>query len=185
MKNDQEEAYEKILSSTLARVIDFVKFAEAKNAALLTFSSAWILASFNLRYGSARISEADWVWAFNWALPMFTVGSMISFMTFLPEINLDEFYKDPEKKSLLFFGDAASFCPTLYKERLEQFYLPGDGHWATQKYLDDLAVQINVNSKIAVKKFLYFKVAAMLVFSAIAVLLYPSAKIFYFTYLIF
>ena len=183
MKNDQEEAYEKVLSSTLARVIDFVKFAEAKNAALLTFASAWILASINFMYGASKISDPHLIWAFNWALPLFTIGAIISFVTFLPEISLDQFHKDPEKrKSLLFFGDAATFSPAIYKERLEEFYLPGDGHWATQKYLEDLSIQINVNSKIAVKKFRFFKVAACSVFSAIVLLLYPFGKTFFVSY---
>ena len=39
---EQDEAYEKALSASLARVMDMLKFAEAKNAALLAFSSAWI-----------------------------------------------------------------------------------------------------------------------------------------------
>jgi hypothetical protein len=39
-RDDQEEAFDKLLSAHLARTQDFVKFAEAKNAALLTFSSA-------------------------------------------------------------------------------------------------------------------------------------------------
>jgi hypothetical protein len=33
-KDDQQEAYEKLLSATLPRAVDFVKFAETKNAAL-------------------------------------------------------------------------------------------------------------------------------------------------------
>ncbi|WP_439360539.1 hypothetical protein [Bradyrhizobium sp. DASA03007] len=44
MKDDQEDAFEKTLSTQLNRNIDFLKFAETKNAALLTFSSAWIMA---------------------------------------------------------------------------------------------------------------------------------------------
>lgn len=43
-KNDQEEQFEKIMTANLARIVDFLKFAETKNAALLTFCSAWILA---------------------------------------------------------------------------------------------------------------------------------------------
>jgi hypothetical protein len=35
------EAFGDMLSAALARVVDFLKFAEAKNAALLTFASAW------------------------------------------------------------------------------------------------------------------------------------------------
>jgi hypothetical protein len=51
MKDDQEEAFEKILSTQLGGTIDFVKFAETKNAALLTFSSAWIIGTINLLTG--------------------------------------------------------------------------------------------------------------------------------------
>ena len=58
-KNDQQEAFEKLLSSVLGRVVDFLRFAEAKNAALLTFSSAWILASTTLLTGSAL--NEDWL----------------------------------------------------------------------------------------------------------------------------
>ena len=55
MRDDQEEAFEKILSSQLTRTIDFVKFAETKNAALLTFSSAWIIGAINLLTGQATL----------------------------------------------------------------------------------------------------------------------------------
>ena len=37
--NEQMEALDDALSSTLSRTIDFLKFAETKNAALLTFAS--------------------------------------------------------------------------------------------------------------------------------------------------
>jgi hypothetical protein len=36
------EAFEKILASDLQRAIDFLKYADAKNGALLTFASAWL-----------------------------------------------------------------------------------------------------------------------------------------------
>ena len=177
MKNDQEEAYEKVLASTLARVIEFVKFAEAKNAALLTFSSAWILASINLTHGASPISDPDWLFVFKWALPFFTLGAIISIITFLPKTNLDKFHKDPEKhKSVLYFGDIATFSPAAYKERMQKRYMPEEGHWATQNYLDDLAIQINVNSSIAVMKFKFFNVGAAAVLTGIALLLYPPVK---------
>lgn len=60
-KNDQQEAYEKHLTATLARVIDFVKFAEAKNAALLTFSSAWTLATINI-LNKFDVTPPIWTW---------------------------------------------------------------------------------------------------------------------------
>ena len=52
----QKETAEKALGSTLSRTVDFLKFAETKNAALLTFASAWFLALANLIAGD-RISD--------------------------------------------------------------------------------------------------------------------------------
>ena len=47
-KVENGEIYEKVLLGKLQRVIDFLKFAEAKNAALLTLSSALTIAIGNL-----------------------------------------------------------------------------------------------------------------------------------------
>ncbi|MCP1835749.1 hypothetical protein ACVMIH_007645 [Bradyrhizobium sp. USDA 4503] len=55
MKDNQEKAFEKTLSTQLVRTIDFVKFAEIKNAALLTFSSAWIIGTINLLTSQASL----------------------------------------------------------------------------------------------------------------------------------
>jgi len=43
----------------------------------------------------------------------------------------------------------------------------------TERYLDDLCVQISVNARIAARKFGLFNVAAGFVFAAIAVLMAP------------
>jgi hypothetical protein len=40
---EQRDALDKALSGVLSRTIDFLKFAETKNAALLTFAKAWLL----------------------------------------------------------------------------------------------------------------------------------------------
>jgi hypothetical protein len=50
-KGERREAFRQVLSASLARVIDFLKFAETKNAALLTFASAWTFASINVLTG--------------------------------------------------------------------------------------------------------------------------------------
>ncbi|MDF2118725.1 DUF5706 domain-containing protein [Roseiarcaceae bacterium H3SJ34-1] len=171
-KNDQQEAYEKLLSATLSRTIDFVKFAEAKNAALLTFSSAWILASVNL---SATATSTGWRQAFGLALPLFVVSALISILSFLPQIKLAKFHRDPSRaKSLLFFGDAAEFSPESYRDRMAERYTPPENESATKNQLDDLAVQINVNSKIAVRKFRIFAVGAWIALSAIGILVVPA-----------
>ncbi len=174
-KDDQQEAYEKLLLASLSRVIDFVRFAETKNAALLTFSSAWILASVNLLFGTSRLTSDEWVNAFSIALPCFIVAGVFAIASFLPRLSLAGFHRDPDRsRSLLYFGDAAEYDAERYKKALNERYFPEKGFSATQNYLDDLSIQINVNSLIAVRKFNFFKFGAIICLVALVVLLIPS-----------
>jgi hypothetical protein len=178
-KNDQEEAFEKMLSSTLSRTIDFVKFAEAKNAALLTFSSAWILASVNIAYGANTISQ-ELKALFSCVIPLFVLSAIISILSFLPRMNLSKFHRDPEQhKSLLYFSDIAAFSTSSYRDRVRERYMPPDDRSITRQYADDLSIQISVNSSIAIRKFTFFKIAATPILIAIAILLIPTFKTIY------
>lgn len=170
-KNDQQEAYEKLLSASLTRTIDFVKFAEAKNAALLTFSSAWILASVNI---SCTSPSQEWRWLFGIVVPIFVVSAIIAIISFFPELKLEKFHQDLEqRKALLFFRDVAKFSSASFRDRLNERYFPPEGQSATQNYLDDLSVQIHINSCIAVWKFRLFKIVSVIALLGIVVLLYP------------
>src|SRR5438270_7192185 len=74
----QQEALHEVLSSTLPRVIEFLKFAETKNAALLTFASAWILASVNLLTREHALPEGL-ASALAVALPLFIASAVVAF----------------------------------------------------------------------------------------------------------
>ncbi|MCP4565563.1 MAG: hypothetical protein GY873_32360 [Bosea sp.] len=162
-KNDQEESYERCLSTTLGRVIEFLKFAETKNAALLTFSSAWLLAGISFLSGSSPHHMA-WRTAFVVAMCFFAASALVAIYSFLPRLHLGRHHQDPEqKKALLYFGDAATFEPAAYRERVSERYRPPEKHSVTQSYVDDLAVQIVVVSKITARKFRIFNIAACLV----------------------
>lgn len=169
-KNDQEEAFEKLLSADLARTLDFVKFAEAKNAALLAFASAWIVASINLLTGSNKL-PSGYSTAFTAALPFFGLAGLICIISFLPRM-LNSFYKPADgSKHLLFFGDVATLDIGAFKDRITERYMPKDGCSATAGYLEDLTVQIAVNSRIAKRKFALFNFAALCVLAAISILM--------------
>jgi hypothetical protein len=132
MKDDQQEAFEKLLS-TLARTVDFVKFAETKNAALLTFSSAWILGSINYLTGTKPLPD-DWRMAFTVAVVLFAIAAVIAIVSFIPKTVLGKFHKDPEQaKALLYFGDAATFSPAAFRDRVRERYYPNEGESATRK----------------------------------------------------
>ena len=59
MATNTVDAYEKILTANLQRTIDFLKFAEAKNAALLALASAWVVAIFNLTCSHKPMESMD------------------------------------------------------------------------------------------------------------------------------
>lgn len=173
----QKEALNTVLSATLSRVIDFLKFAEAKNAALLTFSSAWIVASANLLTGGHLSGEL--LMAFAVALPFFTASALVTIWSFLPRRKLPKFHRDPnQSKSLIYFGDISTFDAAAYRQRVRERYVSEEGPTA-ENYLDDLAIQVAVNSKIANTKFTFFNIAATCVLMAMLVLAVASAHLAY------
>lgn len=171
-KNDQEEAFEKLVSANLARMIDFVKFAEAKNAALLAFCSAWIVASVNLLTGKNEL-PFGYNLAFTCALPFFIFAALVCVASALPR-TLGHFDKSKDRaKNLLFWGDVASFDVTAYGSQLVEQYMPQAGHIVTQVYLADLANQAAANASTAARKFKMFNIAALFLMIAVGILFLP------------
>ncbi len=170
-KND--EIYEKILTNNLQRTIDFLKFAEAKNAALLAICSAWILAIINLACTDKQIPEH-----LKFLLPIILIFSLIAAMvaiiSFLPRLNLPKFlggkHAGPHTKNFLYFGDIASIpVRTLEKDILTR-YMP-QNEVATADYLHDLVVQISAISDITNKKMLLFRWGISFILLSAALLL--------------
>ncbi|MGB8292764.1 hypothetical protein ELI13_36025 [Rhizobium ruizarguesonis] len=171
-KNDQQEAYEKLMSANHGRMIDFVKFAETKNAALLTFASVWIGAIINLlkspdelpfNYGKALVA----------ALILLFFAAAICLTSLLPRF-LDQVYKrEDERVNLLYFGDIVKGGVKDYPEMAEKEYRPQDEDSTTPTYLRDLAVQTAIQASIAHRKFRFFHRAGSLVLLAFLVMLLP------------
>jgi hypothetical protein len=170
---EQHEAFERLLSDALSRAVDFLKFAEAKNAALLAFASAWTVSTVNLLV-SGRTPIDGLATALKIALPLFTSAAIVAILSFLPRRNLNIFHKDPSQpKNLLYFRHIASFDTAAYQARIQERYVPDGGPPITQSYLDDLSIQIAANSKIADRKFTMFNIGAALSLMAMAVLTLP------------
>ena len=173
-KNDQEEAYDRVLVASLSRTLDLMKFAETKNAALLTFCSAWMFGSVNILISSKSL-PAHFLVALKWALPLFVLAGLICIASFLPRLNPGRFYrkKQPKGLNLLFFGDIAMFPVSKASMELER-YRPGPGRSASDAYLEDMAAQIAINSQIASRKYLMFNLSAYLVVAAFFILGCPE-----------
>jgi hypothetical protein len=164
---EQREALEKVLPGTLSRTVDFLKYAETKNAALLTFSSAWLLALANVLASdrvlphSIRVSVAV-------SLLFFALAALVALYSFLPKVKLNVFHRDPNReRSLLYFGDVAEFEATAYVQRIGQRYAADPQQTVSDHYLDDLAIQVFAISQITVRKFAIFNWAAGLVMLAL------------------
>jgi hypothetical protein len=169
-KEERREVFGDVLSAALARVVDFLKFAEAKNAALLTFASAWTFASINILTGE-RAPVGIVGGAFRLALVLFTVAAVVAVISFLPRLNLHALHRDPTQlKNLLYFGHIAEFDTSVFRTRIQERYLAQGDQSVTDQYLDDLTVQIAVNSKITRRKFVMFNVGAALVLIALLAL---------------
>jgi hypothetical protein len=166
----QREAAERALSSTLSRTVDFLKFAETKNAALLTFASAWSLALANAIVGSHTLDQASRI-TISVALLLFAVAALIALYSFLPKLDLSSLFRDPDSnKSLLYFNDIAKFEPTAYSQRFRERYASAPEQSISDAYLNDLAVQVSANSSITRRKFIAFNFGAGFVILALAIL---------------
>jgi hypothetical protein len=173
-KDDQEEAYDRVLVASLARTYDLMKFAEAKNAALLTFCSAWVFGSVNILSGGRGILT-NFPIALEVALPFFVLAGLICLISLLPRLDPKSFYKKrpPTSLNLLFFGHMATVPVADAGEMLKR-YLPEPGRSASDQYLTDLAAQIAINTQITARKYSLFNLGAYLVIAAFFILACPE-----------
>ena len=172
--NDQQEAFEKLLGTNLARVFDLLRFAETKNAALLTFASAWILAMLNL-LSSGRVLPPGFEPALLAALPLFALTAFACVISFLPKVDISR--REPvarDHKNLLFFLDISTLSLPAYESAVRARYWPEPGSAVSEVYLSDLAREVAVNSRIVARKFRLFNLGARIVCLAIAILLIPA-----------
>ena len=175
MLQDQEEQLEKLTAATLLRVVDFLKFSETKNGALVTFASAWVLGLIAL-----LSSEKPLPFGFRNALvlsiPFFLAAALFGLWSFFPKIRLSAFtrlHSVRHEPNLLFFGDVSSMKIDEYANSVRKRYLPPEGHASSEDYMADLCVQISVNSSIAIRKFRLFNRGLYCVLGALAILAIP------------
>lgn len=178
-KNDPQEAYERALTANLTRTIDWLKFAEAKNGALLAFVSAWTVAIANLIAKDGG-PPAAFVGVLPVAAYLFIVAGLVLLVSIVPRISLSSFFRSSGASNrpvnYLFYGDIADKGIVEFPDKIKAKYLPSDGEAATDGYLTDLATQLHVNSTIARFKFRMFRVAGWITVAGLAVLAWPIVK---------
>lgn len=189
MTGDQEAAYEKVLSANLSRVVDWVKYGDAKNAALLAFTSAWLAGIGNLLL-AAEEKHTPGVIAFLLFVSevLFLIGAMHAISALLPTTNaqgvlrlpsrsfrrlLAGAQRQPQKPNLLFFGDIRRLEPDSFKTSVSQRYHPKGARVITGAYVSDLCSQTVVNARIAQRKFDLFDRGVWVTLAALFLLIIP------------
>jgi hypothetical protein len=189
MAGEQEAAYEKLLSANLNRAVDWVKYGDAKNAALLAFASAWLASIGNLLL-AAEEKHTPGVIAFTLFVSevVFLVGALHAIVALLPATDPRSVLSwprrsfrrvfavaqhQPSKPNLLFFGDIRHLGPDLYKIEASKRYTPRGARVVTEAYISDLCSQTVVNARIAQRKFDLFDRGVSFVLAALFLLIIP------------
>ncbi len=174
---DPGESYEKILVADLQRAIDYLRFAEAKNAGLIVLGSGWFVAGFNMECSGKDI-PAPFTSAVPFTMIFAFSAAMIALFSFIPRLNLSKFLGSrragPHVRNLLYFGDIAAVQIKALPSQLKTRYYPDDTGPSVE-YIHDLTVQLSVNSEIAVRKMRLFSCGVGLIFVAALTLLVPTA----------
>ncbi|WP_284199734.1 Pycsar system effector family protein [Alicyclobacillus sacchari] len=164
-----DEAMKEELKYLFDKVNDWLKFAEAKHIALITFDTAALFGLISLLTNSS-VSATIKV-----PIATFVVGIglsvLISLFSFSSITNSNKFFRrkagPAQHDNLLFFGHISKYEESQYKEALQNQFNCQLNEWEGQ-----LADQIVVNSKIVMRKFRLFNwsVWTVLVFVGISAL---------------
>lgn len=144
-----DEKFELILKDTLSRTVDWLKFAETKNAALLTFCSAWLLAMGGLAFSGREIGNHTEV-ALGVSALLLVFAIVCAIRSLVPRIPTFSAIAPTHRFNTLFYGDIADLDKQYFNHTKYLYSTPAN-------YQRDLCDQIVVNSKIARDKFRMFK----------------------------
>ena len=176
MASDPQDAYVQMLTANLQRALDFLKFAEAKNGALLALASAWIGISLNLE-SSGKALPSGFAISIPLALLCALCAGILAMVSLLPRLHLPSFLggkrAGPHPPNLLYFGDIRALpIKTLEQEMPARYLSTGQGY--RQEYIHDLTVQLSVNSEITIRKMHLFNWGMRFILLGGVVLLLPS-----------
>lgn len=149
------------------QVNEWLKFAEAKNAALVAAATAVI---FGITQSVDKILDWDQqykTWFLLMMLVLLAFGGLCALLSFLPRTQIPFVLKKEEAKqshNLIFFGDIMKYDPETYlKELCRRMSVTTPPTSMNQQ----LAEQIVVNARIAAMKYTWFKVALWFVLAGV------------------
>jgi hypothetical protein len=155
------------LGDLLAQVVDWLKFAEAKNTAAVGLSSTalGVIVTFLITVPSVPAVAGA-------GLATGAISLMISLIlavaSFLPSTNLEKHLLGEREEpgpsdNLLFYGHLARYEPRGLARAIAEHYYDWSGDDAMpSKLAIDIAAQVVTNARITVRKLAFFKYAILL-----------------------
>jgi hypothetical protein len=155
-----------ILKDIYKDVTEWLKFAETKNAALLTFNGV-------LLFGIVRLLQSNvsyfttYTKVFTVCIIILTVNICINLMSFIPALTQSKKQKvksnllpqNINDLNLLFYKNLKDFNEVNFLEAIiKKYNLPVTDQ--TDEYLKDLSLQIVTLASIATKKYMFFSISA-------------------------
>lgn len=169
-----------MLEKVFSNVNSWLTFAEAKNGSIVALNGVIITGLVSLLLNTSY--SGNWLTCLCIVIVFLGIGMVISLLSFWPNTKSFNGEKiDPienTKLNLLFFRDIAQFkCSKQYiAEIYEKYFGESASLEVVSKIHLDYATEILINSKIAVKKYQYFKLALL---SNLVALSIPALRIVY------
>ena len=163
------ETLDSLLRNTLNNVNDWLKFAEAKNGALL---AANLAAMFGVTSKDFQDTYLEHLCSFYSVAPivLLLISFLICLISFAPKIAIPAASKEEkstEGANLIFYGDIARFETFPYLKALTK--ASGLQTQEFNKVDASYAAQIIINSRIALKKYYCFNWALLFTMAAIII----------------
>jgi uncharacterized membrane protein YeiB len=172
-KNEELKA-EDILKDTYKDVTEWLKFAEAKNAALLTFNGAIVFGLLRLMSSNQEIL-LSLNKALYFSIFILSINMLILLSSFLPALNQSKKQyprfsnENSDKLNLLYYRDLSNLSTDAYLNLLKENYMINNE--LLNQHYKDLATQITTLSSIAMKKYKLFIICAYITLLSIVIII--------------
>jgi Family of unknown function (DUF5706) len=167
MSTDPRREVERQLSEQLTRVIDWLKFAEAKNTGSVGLSSTGLGVIVTFLVAGPPIPTLAGVGLGIGAFALM-LSLLLTVASFLPSTNLEKHLvgdreRPTARDNLLYYGHLARYEPRALVEAIAEMYFEQQGEaYAPSKLAIDLAAQIVTNARITVRKLTLFRFSLLL-----------------------
>ena len=167
MSTDPKRQVEQQLSELLTRVIDWLKFAEAKNTGSVGLSSTGLGVIVTFLVAGPPIPALAGVGLGIGAFSLM-LSLLLTVASFLPSTNLEKHLigdreRPTSRDNLLYYGHVARYEPRALVQAMAEMYFEQEGKAYAPSKLDiDLAAQIVTNARITVRKLALFRYSLLL-----------------------